>query len=333
MKYIHGIIIKIYNWTISRESLNKNNSLSRKIRNMLMHNICYSCEARFGKLNKNRKFYVIRCPQETMGLFGVYNYVVKHLKIAENLGAEPVIDWQYYPNSSILNDSQIGKLNAWEFFFKQPSSASLQEVYHSNYVIMSNGEGMSDLAEVDDSKELEESRRIIQKYIKLNQEMLHFIEDKYIQLDMKDKKILGVLCRGTDFTASKPKGHAICPTAEETIQTIHEKENEWGNFDKIFLATEDEEIFQRIKEEFGERLIYCQNERISNAKGKWLNQLFEEESYWRTKEIIAKQYLGAIYLLARCDALIAPIVGGTLGAMRIKGKYDKIHLFQLGIYI
>ncbi|MCI8966550.1 MAG: hypothetical protein HFH75_03035 [Lachnospiraceae bacterium] len=45
-----------------------------------------------------------------------------------------------------------------------------------------------------------------------------------------------------------------------------------------------------------------------------------------------QEYLREIYLLARCDALIAPVIGGTLGAVRIKGGFEKQYFFKLGQY-
>jgi hypothetical protein len=45
-----------------------------------------------------------------------------------------------------------------------------------------------------------------------------------------------------------------------------------------------------------------------------------------------QEYLASIYLLAKCDDLIAPNVGGTLGALRIKGVYEYSYIFQLGTY-
>ena len=92
MKRVNGIIIKIYNRLISIRIINSNNAVFRRIRAALFHNICYRCSAYMGSNNPDRKFYVIRCPQENMGLFAVINYVVYHLKIAEKEGLDPVID-------------------------------------------------------------------------------------------------------------------------------------------------------------------------------------------------------------------------------------------------
>jgi hypothetical protein len=311
--------------------INLNNPICRKIRKVLFHNVCHECNVSFGKLNTDKQLYLVRCPQETMGLFGVYNYVVQHLKKADKIGAVPVIDWQYYPNSSLLDDDAVGRENAWEYYFEQPVNISVKECYKSKNVIMSNGVGMESLSETRQYDELQESHRVIEKYIKLNSKNSEYIENEYNKLGMYNGRVLGVLCRGTDFTQSKPKAHSICPTVQETISKIEEKDKEWGSFDKIFLATEDDYIFNEMKKFYGDRLIYCQEHRVNNTQGKWLNELYDSKNYKGKREQM-QEYLASIYLLAKCDALIAPNVGGALGAMRIKGSYENSYIFRLGSY-
>ena len=329
---VNGIIIKIYNFTISTKLLNLHNQLCRKVRKTLFHNIGYECYVTFGRKNQDKKVYIIRCSNEKIGLFGLYNHVVHHLKKAEALDAYPVVDWQYYPNSGILDDDLVGKENAWEYFFEQPRGISLEDAYKSWNVIMSTGEVMGSWDEVWQEDELQHSHELIEKYIRLNQKNQKMLERKFVELNMHSSRVLGVLCRGTDFAASKPKGHAICPSAEETIKKIEEMENQWKHFDRIFLATEDDYIFAKMKKQFEDKMIFCQHHRIQNASDKWLNELYDSMDYRECKRKIMQEYLLSVYLLARCDALIAPVVGGTLGAMRIKGKYENVFLFQLGLY-
>lgn len=328
----NSYLIKVYNYLIKTSIINSNNKICRKIRSVLFHNICFECYAHFGKKNPERLFYLIRCPQETMGLFGLYNYVVMHIDRAVSLGAEPVVDWQFYPNASVIEDNAIGRENAWEYFFEQCVKISLKEIYQSHNVIMSGGEGMLSLSEVYDQNLLRKSSELIKKYIRLNTTMQEQLNEVKKELNMTEGRILGVLARGTDFSSTHPKGHSICATAEETISKVYEKEEEWGRFDKIFLATEDAEIYQALKKAFGERLICNQVQMLHISEKVWLNQLYETKEFVGRKRSKAQEYLIAIYLLAECDGLIAPVVGGTLGAMRIKGGYDLCYLFQKGIY-
>ena len=157
---------------------------------MLYHNICHCMwrgrkrEASFGKCNPERLFYVIRSPKSELGLFGLYNYVVGELREAERLKAEPVVDWQYYPNDYLLENENVGKVNAWEYFFRPVSDVSLKEVYCSKHVIMSSGEYMGSLSEVNDPEGLLESNRLIEKYIRLNEKTKRLCEEEYERMGM-----------------------------------------------------------------------------------------------------------------------------------------------------
>ncbi len=330
----NGIIIKVYNYLISRSFLNKRNRICRRIRAILYHNICFFCHAQFGRLNPERVFYVIRSPKSELGFFGLYNYVVDCLKEAQSLGAEPVVDWQYYPNDYLLEDYLVGRMNAWEYFFEPVSGISLKEVYRSQNVIMSDGRYDGTLSEVSSAEELLKSNKIIEKYIILNEQTKKVLNNEYNRLNMAEHQVLGVKCRGTDFKEARPQGHVICPDVDYTIKVITEKEKEWGKeFDRIFIATEDENMFQEMKKIYGERLLYNDTLRFETSNGKWLNQLFDQAddiSDYKYKRML--EYLISVYLLASCDALISPVVGAALGAMRIKGQYEHFQLIHLGNY-
>lgn len=198
----------------------------------MFHNICWECTACFGKLNSGRLFYVIRCPKSELGFFGLYNYVVDNLKLAESKNAEPVIDWKYYPNDYILEDKLVGRANAWDYFFLPASGVSLEEVYRSKNVIMSGGAYSGTLSEVRDADESLHSSRLIAKYIVLNERTEDLLDREYKRLAMGKGRVLGVKCRGADFRETRPKNHVICPDVETTVRIISQKCRDGG--DKIF---------------------------------------------------------------------------------------------------
>lgn len=333
LEKINAVLIRIYNFLIARRFMNRNNKVCRRIRAALYHNICRKCTASFGMRNPDRVFYVIRSPKSELGFFGLYNYVVDELREAERLKAEPVVDWQYYPNDYLLEDTLVGRVNAWEYFFQPASGVSLSEVYRSKHVIMSSGEYIGTLSEVNDAERLMESSRLIRKYIRLNEKTKRLCEEEYKRMGMDHFRTLGVKCRGTDFRETRPHNHVICPDVEITSQIITDKCREWGEFDKIFLATEDEIMFEQMKDIYSDRLLYNQTERFKTANGQWLNKTFDRSGRDRNyKYDRMLEYLISVYLLSMCDALIAPIVGATLGAMRIKGRYEQYYLIHLGNY-
>lgn len=330
MKIVNGLIIKCYNFIISTKIINKNNKVCRRIRAMIYHNICYECSASFGKKNGDRLFYVIRCPQENMGLFALVNYVVSHIFIAEKLNAEPVVDWKYYPNKYISSDDTIGKQNEWEYYFKQCTDISLDDVYRSKNVILSSG--ISDIGskrEILDDELLSRGREVYQKYIVLSEYCQKRLNEEISKLSIQNKRVLGVKCRGTDFANASPQFHAKCPGFKQTVDIIDEKEAEWGSFDLIYLATEDQKILEAMIQKYGQRLCYSKSERFSNTGEQWLSDIYDKENKRNKREDMV-DYLVTTYVLASCDSLIAPIVGGTLGALRISKGYKHKFIFELG---
>ena len=68
--------------------------------------------------------------------------------------------------------------------------------------------------------------------------------------------MLGILARGTDYVAARPKGHPIQP---EPCQIIAKAEEilEKYSCDGIYLATEDQDIYERLQEAFAKECVHC----------------------------------------------------------------------------
>ena len=70
----------------------------------------------FGKLNGDKCIYVIRIRKENLGLMGYYMAILGHIKKAESKKYIPVVDMKNYKNT-YLKESEVGKKNAWEYYF------------------------------------------------------------------------------------------------------------------------------------------------------------------------------------------------------------------------
>ncbi len=331
-----GYLVKVYNKLMCLKWINKNSRFMRRLRAILIHNICREMVVTFGKENKDKVFYVIRDPKGEHGLFALYNFVLFHLRIAEQRNAIPVVDGQYYPLEGLIDDNKIGRENAWEYFFEQLSPYSLEEVYHSSNVIMGAGIDSASLSDVYNDEMLEKHRKLSRKYIRLKKDIVDVFNMKCQELDMENRKILGVICRGTDFIGVKPQGHSVVPTAKQTINIIEEKQKEWGTFDAIFLATEDAEIFRDMQEYYGNKLLFYQKIRLGNTGENFLSKKIEEISLQKRGESFKKrlmtEYLISIWLLSKCKFLIAPVVGSTLGVMCIGKGFEHKYFIQMGNY-
>lgn len=171
--------------------------------------------------------------------------------------------------------------------------------------------------------------------VRLNSDTLNYIENEYKTIFSSYKKVLGVICRGTDYTTMKPSGHPVQPCVNEIIEHCqnHMKTSE---YDAIYLATEE----RQIKEAFGAAFpgkilenkrkyyddIYYSSQEISYIKDVHFDR--ENNNYW-----MGLEYLSSITLLSRCTSLIGSNCGGTMAAIFMNDhKYEYTHIFDLGLY-
>lgn len=338
LRKITGLYIRMYNALIKWKWLNGDSWFQTKCRNFLVLLVCNSRElqASFGKMHPDRTFYVIRDPHRKAGLFAVHSFVVGHIKAARERGLIPIVDMQHYPNYYYTDQETIGRVNWWEYCFEQPAPYSLEEVYHSKNVILCHGLYDGQLSEILEPDKILQNHEIVSNDMKLSAQAQKVCETEWSKLTKNKKRILGVKCRGTDYLGLKPFGHSVLPSVQMTVDKIEELSEVWGNelgrYDAVFAATEDEKILQGLKEHFGDRLIYNECYRFEDTGGNGLFDVINKGHDAQYKYEKMMDYLVTTYCLSRCDALIAPMVNGTLGALRMKGEYEKIYIFQLGNY-
>lgn len=288
---------------------------------------------RCGPENKDKTFYVIRRRDLYCGLFSLFLTNLQRIDDAVKMGYIPVVDMQNYFNIYLAED-KIGKENSWEYFFEQPMGYGLQDIARSRNVIIGSGAvpQMFPYLKMDfltgKSGELAYWRKLTKKYIRLSAEAQKVVQAEYDRLFGEGDVVLGVLCRGTDYTASKPKNHPAQPSPQEAVEQAVRMYHEYG-CNKVFLATEDGTYYKLFQETFGEHLITNRTEYAEYQGGSIGKETYEREndSYWT-----GMQYLITIELLSRCRYLCAGCTSGTVGALLLTEGYEDIYLFDLGIY-
>lgn len=335
---VTGLLMKIYHHIIKWKWLNSNLWFPTKCRNFLVYLVCNSRElhASFGRKNPDKVFYVIRDPHRKAGLFAVHDFVLGHIREAISREMIPIVDMQYYPNYYYTDQETIGRVNWWEYCFKQPFPYTLEEVYHSCKVVLCHGMYAGQLSEILDEDKVRQSHELVLRYMQLSSEAEKICEYEWKKIIGNNKRILGVKCRGTDYLGLKPFGHSVLPSIQMTIQKIEELKELWGQevgkYDAIFVATEDENILQSLKAHFKDELICNDCYRFADTGHTGLFDVISKGHDARYKYEKMMDYLVTTYCLSRCDALIAPMVNGTLGALRMKGAYERVYIFRLGNY-
>lgn len=285
----------------------------------------------YGEHNKELQIYIARRANSKAGLFSLVLTALGQIVYAVNRGYVPVVDLSNYVEG--YSGSKQDTSNIWEYYFEQPCKVDLMEAKRSKRVILGNGIITANLNYPKDTiayreKELSYWRGIARKYLIVKKDIF----EEAVQLSKElffGKKILGVLARGTDYINAKPYNHPVQPTAKQLMEKIDEMLGD-GEYDGIYLATEDSIFYQQFTKKYGEKLISLKTKRYQTQGNENINDIRKadvENGY-----VLGKDYLITILLLSMCDALIAGNTSGTLGALLLNEEYEYKYIFDLGVY-
>ena len=132
-----------------------------------------------------------------------------------------------------------------------------------------------------------------------HQELCHILEEK---------RTLAVIARGSDL--------AICTHLQIDIERMIQETKKIfeDGFQFIFLATETKEYLDAFRREFGDKLLFVDQKRISydyeKNEYRYVAELLNVEQ--DQKRDWGKKYLMITYFLSRCDALVYSIPCGAL---------------------
>lgn len=298
---------------------------------------------RLGGDYPDKRFYVIRRHADHAGLFSFAATNLGSAVEAAARGYTPVIDMQNAPNP-MLAPEEVGRVNAWDRFFLPPCGYTLSDIAHARHVTLGvitppEKEFYPDYSMILHPAELAMWRQAAARYLHLRPEIEERI-DAFCRAEFglpgeggadpskRPRRILGVLCRGTDYVQARPHNHPMQPRTEAVIARCREVLEEQG-CNVIYLCTEDEGIWEEMQAAFPGKIISYQrqrfrlqrNENINDAAGRVLSP-YEHNL----------QYLTAIGILARCHCLVAGAAGGTYGALLLTKGYEYEYIFKLGRY-
>lgn len=240
----------------------------------------------------------------------------------------------YLPHIELCD--RLNDYTNWNTFFEQPFHTKSSQCIISNDVPRGYYNYWMDIAW--DKSQLKKWCRVYHALVHYNAQTQQYIDNDYNAIIRQGQKVLGVLCRGTDYITLKPKGHPVQPTIYEMIEKVEHVYNE-GHYDKIYLATEDERIVRHFMNAFPNMIIV--NERIYFAES-WeklrknnkhaditdINLHCSNANYQR-----GIQYMASMDILSRCNGLVAANCGGTVLALLMNNmKYAYTYVFNLGFY-
>lgn len=309
----------------------------------------------FGDKNADKVFYVIRpfyfykpnvAIIGTQHLLSNYFTVVHHLATALDWDAIPVVDWENYKLPHSEDEPVNGTMNAWEYFWEQPSEYTLEEVYKSKHVILSE-QRLPNTKFVPPmrvafpieryAEQVIQAGKNYADYLCLNERTLEHIDQMQQEIFPVGARILGVALRGTSYCKKKYLGHfATQPDLEELLELMKHYKKEW-DMDYIFFTNEENETVEYIKKQFGNEVIIMPRIRYTNyhkysdndpnPNDSDLNPLFVKGQRYYT----SLDYLTEMVLLSKCNALLGAMSGGVRAALFWnRGNYEHVEIIDKG---
>ena len=276
-------------------------------------------------------FFVIRRNDSNVGLFSYVISALGGIMYALNRGYIPIIDMKNYSNP--YSDENLGDINAWEYFFEQPCKYRLEDIEHANHVILSSGIPTWDCPNVSVLEEADNSKIIYwknawKKYIRINKQTMDYIQNRAKEIG--NNYSCGVIIRGTDYIRNKPIGHPIQPTPDQAIETVNELIEKW-DYDNFFITTEDAQIYNLFKSKSKYSFTSICVFRLDEADVTKAN----------IPQMISKtvggfqhglDYLTNVWVVSRCDSIIAGKCGAAIAAKLMSNNYKNEFYFDLGLY-
>ncbi len=268
-----------------------------------------------------------------MGFFALMRWTLGALDFAERFGFIPVVEWG---EGIFYYDNEIKNKNAFEYYFLPVSDISYNQISSSNKIIISKYRDIqflwkdkySILYDVDD-KTINKLADIYKKYVHLNEETSRYI-DASVKALLREKKILGIHVRGTDF-AQGVVNHPVMVSSDEYIREAREVFSA-GKYDGIFLATDDLRALRLFEKEFGEKLYYYTDVIRSETD---VNPFLIDGKREKNNYKLGLEVLRDVYTLAQCNGLIAGLTQVSFAVRYISvalgHTFDEVVILDKGI--
>ncbi len=284
-------------------------------------------------IEKKQEYCIIRRNDGVPGLASHIITNLGHMAASLKEGKIPVVDMLGSENCFAELGKSSGK-NPWEMFFEQSYGSRLEEVPADRIIDTKVGIPAEmpsyDMEFLTNEAMVNKWRRLCHLHMRPGCEIIKEIEKvKAATSFSQDKRILGVLCRGTDYVQKRPFNHPVQPKPEEVIEkaksVMHEQ-----NCEYCYLATEDQAIVELFRKELGDKVFTSQQIYYENPQGKMLSEVNEETG----TDVYGKnvEYLTALYLLAECHCFIGGRTSGTVAALLFADGFDYFYTWNKGRY-
>lgn len=267
---------------------------------------------------QNRIVYHIPEYGRQVGFFAELLYLLMELYFADQKGILPYVSWG--EGSLYFDVENVAEKNVFQYYFEQVSELKEREVFSARNVILAEPSHIRYVQNELNThgylvaeEYLTELSRIYSKYIRYNEMTKRYLEDSFEHL-IGEHCALGVHYRGTDFRRQY-NNHPTYFSVEEEIERVKDIMNE-GNYELVFLATDESVAVSKFREAFGEKLVFFSDvfradegdESVAYSKNERKNH-----QYLLGLEVLRDQYV-----LSRCSGLVGGISNITISAQIVR---------------
>lgn len=314
------------------------NRLYILLSNIKRHYIGRERHLSYGNKNPDITYYIIGQDDMSCGLWWIINKVLMHIAYADDRGYVPIVDYLNF-KTQYHNPHEIGAINVWEKFFEQPCGIALNDIQNCKNVILSDHYPaptpkylMGNTDFYTDFNKQTYFNSLFHKYIKFEHNTNTYLENIRKSIIPANSRVLGVLCRGTDYSLKRPIGHPIQPLPEDVMDKAEGIMKEY-NCDYIFLATEDSDILNIFVDRFHQQLLYVDQQRVSREDMKNVDKVMQANVKINTDRYkMGLDYLCATYILSKCNCFIAGRCGGTKGVLLMTSGFEYKYIYDLGFF-
>ncbi len=270
-----------------------------------------------------KKYYIIDYPFGHHGFFAHLNFALGQLDYAYVNNLIPVVDWS---GSQLTEDGR----NLFTMLFE--NKFEIGEVNEENSILCPRTfefqvQGQYYAWPVGYPPRCEKVFRMKDVVSHLNFLFNHFFSIKKdllsrIPLDIENYKTLGVHCRRSDMGSFHPENVSVV-TNEDFFDLTMKVFNENG-FEKLYLATEEQDILDFFIQRIPDKIIYQDCKRIRKGEPVfWVNINDKSGSN------ISREVLIDALALSKCNSLLTAISGVTYGSIFFNGlKYNDVYYFD-----
>jgi len=281
--------------------------------------------------DQRRPFIIYREPPG-WGFWSNFAVVLQGLDEADQRHLAPVVDMERYATRYNETEPVNGTMNAWEYYFEQPTALTLAEARTQDPLdsggVVKEGPFTTAFAQIAPAPAtLARGRELIQKYVRIKPGIERHLDSLLTR--ETGAHCAGVHVRGTDQRHGHFPDHPVSAVPEAYLEQVVMLDKE-QSFNRIFLATDEQETVSLFTREFGARLLTIPAHRTSSSVAEanfrqdytWL---FSASDRCRHRYHLGLEVLVDALLLSRCRHLVCGASNVSHAAMYFATEAQRVH--------